>query len=655
LNRIHFYYLEVLDLSFNGIEDLKFLSNMQSKYLKYLYLYNNNYNDISPILNANLPNLEVLFLNEDDFDEDAMREIHKIKISDRNNPHYGKKITIQLGESDQSLSEKEKQLIEEGLIPKVDFLCPECSKFPPEISNINVDNKRIEFKCKKCGSKEYKSKNLYKEIDKDNNIINYYIKDKNKIWFKEYINLKKELIYRKNFLKFYNNNMQNFNESKIIIKKKNEKIKRIIKFNEIIMDNYEKYPNNYFLLKSLYNISISLERENYRDSNDLKFLFTTFDNEIKYSNEAIDKLLKEKGLKIEREDESLFLSNKKLNDENIKCISLIKFNQLKEIDLSENEITNIEPLCNINLPFLEFLNLSYNKIENIEPLSEINTKKLKYLFVQNNQIEDMHVFLNYDFPRFEILRLENNNINENSDSFKELFKLYNKSGNILVTNKTIDEIKKKYDIEYNENVKEVEVYGTEEGDSMIKEIFIIISQKNKNIIRNLKFTNNNIGDPSILNRIHFNFLEELDLSNNNIKNLKFLKGMKAKNLKRLNLNNNYINDLSLLYNIEEYFPYLEYITLDNNNFDSKELKYRNLFDYLKYEKGINLECFYCNRIFKKNKKILLYCYDCKITFCKKCEIKHRGNNNIHTKIIKMNEITNRTIVFYDKEVVNKYL
>ena len=140
LNIINFNKLEVLDLAVNNIENLEFLSNMKSENLKDLYLENNNYNDISPILNANLPKLEVLSLNED-----TMREIHKIKISDRNNPHYGKKITIQLGESDQSLSEKEKQLIEEGLIPKVDFLCPECLKFPPEISNINVDIKRIEF------------------------------------------------------------------------------------------------------------------------------------------------------------------------------------------------------------------------------------------------------------------------------------------------------------------------------------------------------------------------------------------------------------------------------------------------------------------------------------------------------------------------------
>jgi len=580
LNLINFNKLEVLDLAVNYIDNLEFLSNMKSKNLKYLYLDNNNYNDISPILNANLPKLEVLSLNEDNLDEDIMREIHEMKI---NNPYYEKKITIQLEKSikDQPLSKREKPLIEERLIPKVDFLCPECGKFSPEISNINIDNMCIEFKCKKCGIKEYNSKYLNKEIDKNNNIIIYYGEKyfhERRVWFKEYLNQKMKLALNKSSFKFQNNELD-FNKYKEIIKEKNEQLKKIIKFNDIIIDSSEKYQNNYFLLKSLKNIYNSYQRENNRDSNDLKFIFTDFNNKIKYSNKAINEIFDKKDIKIKREEESLFLSNKKLNDEYIKCISLIKFNQLKEIDLSENEITNIESFCNINLPFLEFLNLSYNKIKNIEPLSEINPRKLKYLFIQNNQIEDIQIFLDDDFPKLEILRVENNKINENLDSFIKLLELYYKSNKILVTNKTIDEFKKKYDIEYNE--EKVEVEGAEEGNSLLKNIFIIISQKNKNKIRNLKLRRNNIEDPSILNRIHFEFLKELDISSNNIKNLKFLKGMKSKNLKRLYLNNNYINDLSLLYNIEEYFPYLEYIALNNNNFNPDDSKYRDLLNTLK--------------------------------------------------------------------------
>ena len=57
-------------------------------------------------------------------------------------------------------SKEEKPLIEEDSFFL--FLCPECGKLSPEISNINIDNKKIEFTCKKCGINEYKSKFLIK-------------------------------------------------------------------------------------------------------------------------------------------------------------------------------------------------------------------------------------------------------------------------------------------------------------------------------------------------------------------------------------------------------------------------------------------------------------------------------------------------------------
>ena len=190
------------------------------------------------------------------------------------------------------------------------------------------------------------------------------------------------------------------------------------------MNCFKKQKNNYLYLINLKNIFRALQREKNRFSNDLKLVLNDFDNEIKNSEKAIIKIFNEKDIKIERQEENLLLSNKQINDENIKLISLIKFNNLKEINLSENEITNIEPLCNINLPYLELLNLSYNKIINIEPLGEINSRKLQYLFIQNNQIEDFEVFFDNDFRSLSILRLEENKIKEDSDTFKKLEKKY---------------------------------------------------------------------------------------------------------------------------------------------------------------------------------------------------------------------------------------
>ena len=368
------------------------------------------------------------------------------------------------------------------------------------------------------------------------------------------------------------------------LKKKNEQLKKIIEFNNMVKHTSEKYQNNYFHLKSLKNICNSLLKEIERDSNDLKFLLAAFNNEIQFSNKAIGIFNKAANVDIKRDEESLFLSKKKLNDINILSLCMIKFNQLKEIDLSENEITDIEPISKMSLPFLEFLNLSFNKINKIEPLGEINSKNLKFLFIQNNQIKDIKCIKNWDFPKLRILRLEDNKIEENSVSFKEIDKDYEKNKHIIVTKKKIEEIEKIYKIQYDENTKIIKLEAVEEKDDedelILINLFIIISQKNENIISTLKINNCKIKNPSILNRIQFDFLEELDLSFNNIKDLQFLKRMKAKYLKRLYLNNNNIKDLSLLNKIKDLFPHLEEITLNNNNFNPKEDKNADLVNYL---------------------------------------------------------------------------
>ena len=490
-------------------------------------------------------------------------------------------------------------------IPENIFQCPECGVIDPEISKINVDNKKIEFYCKKCEEKEkeYESKNFAHE--KKDKSTNYYLKpngkDKeNQFWFKEFKrNNVKSSTVKSLLKKIFQSKLENAKET---IKKKNEQLENIIKFNRLVKNTCQKYQNNYFHLKSLKNINQALKKEILRDSNDLRFLIAAFNTEIEFSDKAIEIFDKITKIKIEGKEESLFFSKKKLNDKNIMTLSMIKFNQLKEIDLSENEITNIEPISNMNLPFLEFLNLSFNKINNIKPLGELNSRKLKYLFIQNNQIknlEDITFLCNCDFPNLKILRLENNIKEEEENSLKGIIDENLKKKRIIVTNSKIDEIKKRYNIEYNEKSEKLELEGVEEkeenkevdkkkedeeGELLLKNLFIVISQKNENRIETLKLTKCKIKNPSILNRIHFEFLEKLDLSLNNITNLNFLKGMRAKYLKNLFLNDNEISDLSLLYNFKDksLFPDLKLICLNNNKFNLEEEDKKELKKYLKH-------------------------------------------------------------------------
>ena len=96
--------------------------------------------------------------------------------------------------------------------------------------------------------------------------------------------------------------------------------------------------------------------------------------------------------------------------------------------------------------------------------------------------------------------------------------------------------------------------------------------------------------------------------------------------------------------------------MDNNNFNPGESNYEY---FTSYERNyvendfnynyFNAKCFYCNKICKENRNIYLYCYDCKKEFCRKCEEKHRETNNMHTKIIKVNEKNYRCYRHYDEE------
>lgn len=97
--------------------------------------------------------------------------------------------------------------------------------------------------------------------------------------------------------------------------------------------------------------------------------------------------------------------------------------------------------------------------------------------------------------------------------------------------------------------------------------------------------NNQIKDPSILNRVNFVLLEKLDLSINMITDLKFLLDMKAKNLKYLFLDNNKFSDFSpLLRNI---FPKLNNLSLHKNMIDFKDNKNKLAYIDLKNKKDQN--------------------------------------------------------------------
>ena len=384
---------------------------------------------------------------------------------------------------------------------------------------------------------------------------------------------------------------------KNIIIKKNKLLSDIIKFNQLILNSYDKFQYNYFHIQSLINLGKSIEEENKRDEQKIEFMISGLEKNIKTQKKAIEALHDDRYLlDLSGNEVKLSLRDRNLDEEGIKMISQIQFIRLKEIDISKNGIKKIEIFNDMNLPHLEYLNISENKIFDIKPLKEINSKKLKEICLQGNEnIEDFSPLLESDFPALERLRLENTQFRKNSEVGKKLLLKY--ENKVFYEIKTLEELKQKYKND-NYNIEEdkqidnkhvLDLTGFNAGNILLKELYICI---NPNIeIKILNLQNNNINDASLLSRIPLNKLEKLDLSLNKITNIKFLTEMKCNRLKYIYLNDNRLTDISPLIQMNDqnlykkedqvadnktklHFPKLEVISLKNNNIkgETKEIQ-----------------------------------------------------------------------------------
>ena len=87
LSRINFNQLETLDLAVNEITNIKFLSDIKAKHLKYLYLDNNNLSSIYPLFNINFSNLEALSLRKNNFNDENMEKTLEKELEEKENKY----------------------------------------------------------------------------------------------------------------------------------------------------------------------------------------------------------------------------------------------------------------------------------------------------------------------------------------------------------------------------------------------------------------------------------------------------------------------------------------------------------------------------------------------------------------------------------------
>lgn len=285
------------------------------------------------------------------------------------------------------------------------------------------------------------------------------------------------------------------NNGKNTIIEKCENICKMIVFNQIVLNTFENNKYNYFHAKSIINIANSILKEKERKIEEIeyvmkdlkkrredhneqfvsfsKYSFDIINNELrlKPSNEKEqkeqEKLKKQEDQKREefQEKEELEMinkiknvericlfpddkseplnSDKVLGDDGFISLSKILFTQLKEIDLAENKIKEVNCLENMILPYLEYLDMSDNIIEDIKPIADLKCEKLKEICLQNNKIKTIKHFENSYFPDLDLLRVENNKFEKHAEENSKVIKKFKRI--IIIEAMLPIEFDKKYD------------------------------------------------------------------------------------------------------------------------------------------------------------------------------------------------------------------
>ena len=293
-----------------------------------------------------------------------------------------------------------------------------------------------------------------------------------------------------------------------------------------------------------------------------------------------------------------------IDDEGLKDIIKMEFTELKELILSHNKITDLEPLLNmkfeklevltlsdlnefkrrlktkkpkkeikplnlsilkkIQFPNLNVLNLSGNNGIDITSLENINFNKLKELYLRSIGIQNLEFLSNFKFSKLEKLELSGNSLKSingldqmNLDNLKYLYLSSNQISDFKVFENINFENLLELDLSWNRLLDitffEKCKFPRLEHLSLNRCGIITIAVLEKVSFDNLKELDleyNEILDITILEKIKFEKIEKINLRHNIIQNITVLKNLELENLKHLDLSDNNIMNISVLDNLK---------------------------------------------------------------------------------------------------------
>lgn len=363
-------------------------------------------------------------------------------------------------------------------------------------------------------------------------------------------------------------------ESKEIIRKKNRQLNAIMEFNNLILNTYEKHPNNYFHYINLINLAELLKKEDERDPRELENALIEIKNNMKNCEKAIDDFNIKYQTMITNKETRLILRHKNLEDIIFEEIREMSLYHLQELDLSFNKIKNIDYLKYMFLSFLQYLSLNDNKIEDIKAISQINFRELKLLNLQNNNIKNANYLTKAEMPKIEMIRIDGNRAIKN---LEEAINKYNKK--LVTIPMTFEDFGKKYNLTelLTKNSNRFELNGNDKGDEILRDLYLLLPDDNK--INYLILTNCGIKNIRLLSKIAFPKLENINLSFNNIICIDAISELRNNNLKELYLQDNYICNITPL--LKTKFDRNAKIDIRNNNLIKSHDDSENIVNNLK--------------------------------------------------------------------------
>ena len=279
---------------------------------------------------------------------------------------------------------------------------------------------------------------------------------------------------------------------------------------------------------------------------------------------------------------SLNLSDNKITDINVLNKNNILIN-LENLDLSSNNIENINILNDCKFENLKKLNLSHNKISDIDCLKNDNLS-LNILEILDLSYNDIKQLNKINIKNIKSLNILNNDISSGINDFLDYLDIYSNTFNKLILEKNNNELIFHYSkINYNQYFIKFK-YLIDENDindllekvkfKLIEELIIkgfnnisFLSNETLNKLKKLDLEENNLNDISIFNKIYFIDINKI-IFNSEI----FTEGYNSLNI----FNSIRVKSIDVSYKDEKYLCCL--------SFENPTFKIKFIFDNLNFLK-----------------------------------------------------------------------